>query len=109
MKVIKNLEDIKKLIYKNRVTLVAIIDGSTERSSLIMEIMRSVEKSFRGRINTVVSTVSSLKKGEGALTLYINGEEVLRQDMFLGNIRRDKEVIKWSIKEVLRNYGIKTL
>ena len=109
MKIIEDINDIRKLIYRNEVTLVAIIDGSTERSSLIMEIMKSVEKAFRGRINIVVSKVNSLKKGEAAITLYINGEEVMRQVMFLGDKSRDKEVIKWSVREILRNRGAKLI
>ncbi len=108
MKVIEDIGDVKKLIYGNEVTLVAIVDGSTERSSLIMEIMRSVEEAFRGKIKVVISKVNTLRKGEAAVTLYIKGEEVMRQVMFLGDTHRDKELIKWSVREILRNYRAKT-
>jgi len=108
MKVIEGIGDVKKLIYGNEVTLVAIIDGSTEKSSLIMEIMRSVEEDFRGKIKVVVSKVNALRKGEAAVTLYINGEEIMRQNMFLGDRYRDKELIKWSIREILRNHRART-
>jgi len=107
MKVTSNLAEVRKTVYTEGAVLVAIVDGYTEKSEFVLRVMKALEKDLRGRVLVIVCRHKALQAGDMVISLYIKGEEVMRQSMIVGDISIDRKLLKWSVNEILERYGVR--
>lgn len=108
MKVTNNISEVKKLIYSNELVLVAIVKGNSNTEELLRSLLGKIEIISKGRITSVLANFSKIGEKEVVISLYVQGQEVFRQEGLFGNAAKDYTALKWSIREVLKERGIRS-
>ncbi len=108
MKVTSNVSEVKKLVYNNELVLVAIVKGNSETEQLLRSLLGRIERSSKGKITSVLANFSRIREKEVVISLYVQGQEVFRQEGLFGNVAKDYTALKWSIREVLEERGIRS-
>ena len=101
MMVTENLADVKRAVAQNGVVLVAVVDPDSDEGKVTLNILERIERSYRGKLMSVVACMKTLVKGDLAISLFVNGSEVMRQKELMGNEVKDYQVLKWSIDHIL--------
>ncbi len=106
MQITNNVEYVKSTIYSNKIVLVAITTQNPAYYKLLTRLTEKLEKAFKGKLVAVTLKIDGDATQEAAVVLYIDGEEVLRQNLFLMDLKKDEELLKWSIRELLTEYKL---
>lgn len=101
MMVTENLADVKRAVTQNRVVLVAVVDPDSDEGKVTLNVLERIERSYRGKVMSVVASMKTLGKGDLAISLFVNGSEVMRQKELMGSEAKDYQVLKWSIDHIL--------
>jgi hypothetical protein len=106
MQITSNVKDVKNVIYSNKIVLVAITGENSGYYKLLTQLTDRIEKAFKGKLAAITLKIDSNTVREASIVLYIDGAEVLRQNLFLMDLKKDEELLKWSIRELLTEYKL---
>lgn len=107
MKLLNDVEDIRRLVYSSRVAVVAYLGNDEKLNDYIVRVLRALEDSSKETI-----ACGSYRVGEDlkdvVVVVYIDGKEVLEQRYYFMKLELDVVALKMGIREVSSSLGLKT-
>lgn len=107
MKLLNDVEDIRKLVYGSRVAVIAYLGNNESLNNYVIRVLRTLEEVSKGAI-----AYGSYRVGEDlkdvVVIVYIDGREVLEQRYYFMKLELDVVALKIGIREVMSSLGLRT-
>ncbi len=107
MRLLNDVEDVRKLVYGNRVAVVAYLGKDEGLNSYVTSVLKALEEVSKGAI-----AYGSYRVGEDlrevAVVVYVDGREVLEQRYYFMKLELDVKALKMGIREVMNSLGLRT-
>ncbi len=107
MRPLSDVEDVRKLVYGNRVAVVAYLGRDESLNSYVTSVLKALEEVSKGAI-----AFGSYRAGEDirevAVVVYVDGREVLEQRYYFMKLELDVKALKMGIREVMSSLGLRT-
>ncbi|MCX8184754.1 MAG: hypothetical protein RMI56_00955 [Sulfolobales archaeon] len=107
MKLLSDLEDVRKLVYGNRVAVVAYLGSDESLNNYVVRVLRKLEEVSKETISYGSYRVSEDIR-DAVIIVYIDGREVLEQRYYFMRLELDVIALKMGIREVMNSLGLRT-
>ncbi|MEM2195870.1 MAG: hypothetical protein QW290_02175 [Sulfolobales archaeon] len=107
MRLLNDIEDLRKLVYSSRIAVVAYLGSNEKLNDYVIRVLRALEDASKEAI-----AYGSYRVSEGfeevVIVVYIDGREVLEQRCYFMKLDLDVVALKMGIREVTNSLGIVT-
>jgi len=105
MQQLSSLEDVRKLVYHNRVAVVVYLGSDEDLNSYVTRVVKSVESVSKSAIAYGSYRVGGDSR-EVVVVVYVDGREVLEQRYYFMNLDLDVKALKMGIRSVISALGL---
>ncbi|MCS7099091.1 MAG: hypothetical protein RMH84_02760 [Sulfolobales archaeon] len=107
MKLLSNLEDLRKLVYSSRVAIVAYLGSDESLNDYVVRVLRKLEEVSKEAISYGSYRVNESTRNV-VVVVYIDGREVLEQRYYFMKLELDVIALKMGIRSVMNSLGLRT-
>ncbi len=105
MQQLSSLEDVRKLVYHNKIAVVVYLGSDEDLNSYVTRVVKSVESVSKSAIAYGTYRVGGDSR-EAVVVVYVDGKEVLEQRYYFMNLDLDVKALKMGIRSVISALGL---